>query len=173
MNVWGVLTLAGAYALPALLALGILARSSRSLSLRTSALAVTVALYAITLMSLPQLLGWPAKESPPDRFRFVAADIQQPDKATRDPGAIYLWVTDAAELSTSPPPRAYRLPYSGPLHEVVGSAMAKLQSGSPQLGEFRHVGSSGFGGIESSEPSVPAEVPIRFYDMSDPLFPDK
>lgn len=173
MSMSGVLTLTVAYAIPALLALGVLIRSPWPLPLRLSAPALALVLYVATFLSVPQLLGWPTRQHPPAGFRFVAAQIQQPDKARRDSGAIYLWLTDAAELSASPPPRAYRFPYSGPLHETVTSAMAKLQNGTPQLGEFTRPESPDFGTIEPAAPSSAADLPIRFYDMSDPLFPDK
>lgn len=162
-----------AYLLPALLAVGIAIRSSWQWPVKIAALIIAACLYAVTCLSIPQLLGWPTAEHPPGTFRLVAARVQQPDKATRDPGSIYLWVTDAVDLASAPRPRAYRLPYSGPMHEVVMNAAAKLQSGIPQLGEITEGNARDFGPAETAAHFGQAAVPIKFYDMPDPLYPDK
>ena len=173
MIIGGFPGLAIAYVLPALLAFGIAFRSSWQWPVKASALTLTACLYLVTLLSIPQLLGWPTEQPPPGKFRLVAAQIHQPDKATRDPGAIDLWVTDAGDLASAPPPRAYRFPYSGPMHEAVTNATAKLQSGMSQLGEFTPGTLLDFGPAETSTQPGQAIVPLKFYDMPDPLFPDK
>jgi hypothetical protein len=126
---------------------------------------------AVTTLSFPGLLGWPTVEEPPSRFRLLAVNVQQPDKQTRDPGAIFLWAVDAGDLARGAEPRAYRLPYSGPLHEAAAAAASRLGTGVAQLGEF--AGSEPPAGAWLEEPGAgQAVVMLKFYDVPDPLYPE-
>lgn len=169
---------AGAFALAAaflfLIALLTGAASGAAWSWRMKLAAIgAVSLFAtVTTLSVPGLLGWPTREEPPSKFRLLAVNVQQPDKQTRDPGAVFLWAVDAADLAQGAEPRAYRLPYSGSLHEAAGAAASKLGTGVAQLGEFSGSRPAAGGWLESPGTDGQAVVMLKFYDVPDPLYPE-
>lgn len=124
-------------------------------------------------MSFPPLLGWPTDDDPPGRFRLIAGHVEQPDKLTGDEGAIYLWLTQIDDLSSSAPPQAYVFPYSNALHEVIYNATSKLNKGIPQLGEFDDEHNNIIDELKDAPRSGQKSVKIQLYDLPDPLFPDK
>ncbi len=168
----GMTGLIAAYVLVALLLLSINLYSNWSWKVKAGCIVATTLLYLVTYLSFPPLLGWPTGEMPPQRFRLVGADVLQPDKMTGAEGIVYLWVKDLDDLSGRTQPRAYKLPYSSVLHEAVLAAKSKMNKGMEQLGEFklplenaREVDMASRGGQQSVE--------IDFYDIPDPLIPDK
>lgn len=173
MMTLGISGLVAAFILLALLLLSINLYSRWSWPVKAGTIILTTLFYAVTYLSLPPLLGWPIENDLPEKFRLIAAHVQQPDKLTKDGGAIYLWVTDVRNLVAHAPPRAYRFPYSGLMHEVVINAMAKLQKGVPQLGEFREPENPDMGLIREPARLGQVSAPVRFYDVPDPLYPDK
>ena len=169
----GITGLIAAYVLIALLLLSINLYSNWSWKIKTGAVVLTSAFYVVTYLSFPPLLGWPTGQDPPERFRLIAAHVVQPDKVTGDEGAIYLWLTQIEDLSSSSPPRAYELPYSSPLHELVINASSKLDKGIPQLGEFDELQKNLIDELKQAPRSGQESVNIQFYDLPDPLFPEK
>lgn len=141
---------------------------------KVSATVVVSAFYVVVYNSFPLLLGWPTSQDLPDRFNLIAVQVAEPDKLTGSDGSIYLWVTDMLAGSSDAEPRSYRLPYSVELHSQVQEAGNKLRKKLPQLGE-----------IEMEEPGKNAKITeanrlgtasstrIKFYDLPDPLFPEK
>jgi hypothetical protein len=164
--------LISAYVLVAAMLLGVLVYSSLRWQVKAAVTAVTSAFYIVTYLSLPPLLGWPVTDPLPEKFRLLAVYVEQPDKLTESEGAIYLWVTDASQLAGKPVPRAYRLPYSAKLHETVLGAVAKLSKGIAQLGEIKEP-EGGIRPIDNPGRLGQVSVPIEFYDVPDPLLPDK
>ena len=58
-------------------------------------------------------MGWPTTATPPEVFRTVWINIEDPDKLNRTPGAIYYWLRDLDEAGIpSTVPRAYRVEWS-------------------------------------------------------------
>lgn len=169
----GIAGLASAYVFVAALVSGVIFRSGWSGPVKAGSIIAGTLFYLVSCLSVPQLLGWPANADPPDEFRLVAAHIQQPDKATEDAGAIYLWITDARDLAYSPAPRAFRLPYSQSIHELALNARAKLNKGVAQMGEFRK--DSGRQTRIPGEPKRAGQglIMVQFYDVPDPLYPEK
>lgn len=168
----GITGLIAAYVLIALILLSINLYSNWSWQVKAGTIIITSVFYIVTYMSYPQLLGWPTSENPPERFRLVAAHVQQPDKITGADGAVYLWLTRIDDLSSSLPPRAYRLDYSNALHERVLNANSKLNKGIPQLGELDDRDNI-IDELREAPRSGQESVDIQFYDLPDPLFPDK
>lgn len=168
----GIAGLITAYVLIALLLLSINLYSNWSWKVKAGAIIITTAFYIISYLSFPPLLGWPTTQAPPERFKLIAAHVDQPDKASGDEGGIYLWVTQIEDLTSYGPPRAYKLPYTNLMHEVVIKANAKLKKDIPQLGEMLEEGSMKVDVEDTSRAGVDS-VPIEFYDLPDPLFPDK
>jgi len=165
--------LVAAYVLIALLLLSVNLYSNWSWQVKTGTVVITSAFYIVTYLSFPPLLGWPATGNPPERFRLIAAHVEQPDKITGDEGAVYLWLARIEDLSSPAPPRAYRLPYSSALHELVINVKSKLDKGIPQLGEFNETRRNLIDELRDAPRSGQESVNIQFYDLPDPLFPDK
>lgn len=169
----GIAGLIAAYVLVALLLLSINLYSRWPWWVKAGTIVLTSIFYVVTYFSFPPLLGWPTSAKLPERFRLVGAYVQEPNKATGVEGSIYLWATGLAEGDEPEEPRAYRLPYSNALHEKVAAASVKLRKGLAQLGETREE--------KGATPQHPLDVSrggqksvdIEFYDLPDPLFPEK
>ena len=168
----GTTGLVAAYILIALLLLSINLYSNWSWKVKASTIIVTSFFYIVTYYSFPPLLGWPTTDNPPERFRLVASHVQQPNKVTGEEGYVYLWLTRIDDLSAMEPPRAYQLDYSNELHEIIINANSKLKKGIAQLGEFRDR-ESFIDEIRDAPRSGQDSIKIEFYDLPDPLFPDK
>ncbi|MEX2516108.1 MAG: hypothetical protein WD572_04220 [Gammaproteobacteria bacterium] len=169
----GVSGLIAAYVLIALLLLSINLYSNWSWRVKAASIVLTTAFYVISYISFPPLFGWPTSEQLPERFRLLAAQVEQPNKTTDDDGGIYLWITQVENLNSAGQPRAYKLPYTDVLHEAVLRADAKLKKGMPQLGEFDETLGSMKAEVEDNSKAGVNTVPIVFYDLPDPLFPEK
>lgn len=168
----GTAGLIAAYLLIGLILLSINIYSNWSWKVKAATIVITSLFYLVTYFSYPQLLGWPTSENPPERFRLISSHVQQPDKLTGEDGAVFLWVTQIDDLSAKKPPRAHRLEYSNALHELIINAKSKLNKGIPQLGEFRDK-KSVIGELKDAPRSGQESIEIEFYDLPDPLFPDK
>jgi|SRR5690606_2211400 hypothetical protein len=168
----GLVGLISAYVLVALLLLSVNLYSAWRWQVKAAVTVVTSAFYIVTYLSLPPLLGWPVTQDLPEKFRLLGVYVQQPDKVADTEGAIYFWVTDAAELGGEPEPRAYRLPYSPALHEAALGAAAKLAKGVAQLGEVKDP-EGGVRPLDNPNRQGQVSAPVRFYDVPDPLLPDK
>ena len=173
MYALGITGLVAAYVLIALLLLSINLYSNWSWKVKAGSIVVTTLLYVVTYLSFPPLLGWPTGDPPPERFRLVAADVVQPDKSTGAKGMIYLWLKDMDDLSGRTQPRAYKLAYSTELHERVIAAKSKLDKGMQQLGEFKIPLDPNIREVDTLSRAGQQSVEIEFYDLPDPLIPEK
>ena len=168
----GISSQIAAYIMLAVLLLSINLYSNWSWKIKASTVIITSVFYIVIYMSFPPILGWPTEENPPERFRLVAAHVMQPDKLSGNDGAIFLWLSELEDLTKDSIPRAYELEYSEMLHEMVINANAKLQKGTAQLGEFEDIDAPNAKPVEGTRTSQ-VSTKIQFYDMPDPLFPDK
>ena len=75
------------------------------------------------------------------------------------------------DMSSTGEPRSYRLEYSNELHEKIINVNAKLDKDIQQLGEFKEPDDA-FNDISEQKRGLKS-VYIEFYDLPDPLFPDK
>ena len=91
--------------------------------------------YISTYKSFNNLLGWPTKESLPDRFRLIAAQIYEPNIVINSEGSIFLWITNMNEKSGLSTPRSIELNYSKEIHEKISKALVNIKNGVPQMGE--------------------------------------
>ena len=165
--------LVAAYVLVALLLLILNLYTRWSWRTKAAMIGVVSAFYLITYYSLPPLLGWPTDAELPKRFNLVAIFVDEPDKTTGAPGEIFLWATDLAEGPRGVEPRAYRVPFSNELHARVVEAGNKMRKGLPQIGEVNEEPPG-----KSVRPTDQTEggqksVAIEFFDLPDPLFPEK
>ena len=168
----GTFALASAFAFLLVLLAGIMPRRAASWRAKAMGAGALFLLGAATLVSLPELSGWPAGDGPPSRFRLLAVHVQQPDKQTRDEGSVYLWAIDARDISRGIEPRAYRLPYSAPLHQTAAAAATKLGKGVAQLGEFSGSAPPAGGWLEAPGTDGQPTLSLKFYDVPDPLYPE-
>ncbi len=165
--------LIAAYVLIALLLIGITLYTSFSWRIKAILIAAVSTFYIVTYLSFPPLMGWPTDAELPKRFNLVAIFVQEPDKTTGDPGEIFLWLTNLERGPARNEPRAYRVPFDGDLHAKVVEAGTKLRKGLPQLGELvdENLGPNARPTDESR--GGQKTVDIEFFDLPDPLFPEK
>lgn len=165
--------LVAAFVLVALLLLVICLTTRFSWHIKGGLIGVVSLFYLVTYYSFPPLLGWPTDSDLPQRFNLVALFVQEPDKATGDSGEIFLWLTDLERGPARDEPRAYRVPFSADLHAKVVEAGTKMRKGLPQLGELvdENLGPNGRPTDESR--GGQQSVAIEFFDLPDPLFPEK
>ena len=167
----GITGIISAYILLALLLLSINLYSKWSWHIKAATIILTSVFYIVTYYSLPALLGWPTSQNPPAQFRLLAAYVEQPDKEKNTKGAIYLWLSKIINLTELTEPRAYEFDYSIELHEKIINVNAKLNKNIKQIGEFKDPDNA-FNEINEQKRGVKS-VKIEFYDLPDPLFPDK
>lgn len=167
----GITGIIAAYIILGLLLLSINLYSKWSWPVKAATIILTSAFYIITYYSFPPLLGWPTSQHPPSQFRLIAAHVSQPDKESGKKGSVYLWLTEIKNMTDSPEPRAYELEYSSELHERIISVKSKLDKDIAQMGEFKEPDDI-FNQIDEQKRGVKS-VHIEFYDLPDPLFPDK
>ena len=169
----GVSGLTAAYILLAVLLLSVNLYSKWSWKIKALAIAMTSAFYLVSYFSFPYLLGWPTDEELPKHFRLLAAEVKQPDKELGEDGQIYLWLTQIENVDSQTLPRAYVVPYTGVLYERIINAKSKIKYGIPQLGEYNEARSPSNVKIDDASRSGKDSLDIQFYDLPDPLFPDK
>lgn len=167
----GITGIIAAYILLALLLLSINLYSKWSWPVKAITIILTSAFYLVSYYSFPPLLGWPTSQNPPAQFRLIAAHVSQPNKELGIDGSIFLWLTEIENMTDSPEPRAYELQYSNELHEKIINVKAKLDKDIEQMGEFKDPDDT-FNQVEEQRRGVKS-VEIEFYDLPDPLFPDK
>ncbi|MCH8079196.1 MAG: hypothetical protein IIA06_05370 [Proteobacteria bacterium] len=167
----GISGLIAAYILLAALLLSVNLYSKWSWQLKTITIIITSVFYIISYISFPPLLGWPTNQKLPAHFRLLATEVHQPDKLTGEEGSVFLWLKEVEDITTLVLPRAYVLPYSSLLHEKIINVQSKIDRGIPQLGEYEE-DSMRQEVINSSETGQKS-LDIQFYDLPDPLFPEK
>ena len=168
LGITGIIT---AYVLIGLLLLSINLYSKWSWQVKAFTIVITSVFYIVTYFSFPPLLGWPTTQYPPQQFRLIAAHVAQPNKETGEEGAVYLWLTEIEDMTTTGEPRAYKLDYSNELHEKIINVNTKLDKDIAQLGEFKEPDDA-FNEVTEQKRGMKS-VHIEFYDLPDPLFPDK
>ncbi len=167
----GISGLIAAYIIIAILLLSVNLYSSWSWKIKASLTILVACFYLVSYYSFPPLLGWPSDDVPPKRFRLLAEYVQEPNKHLGTDGAIYIWATNMDGDPSVIEPRAYKLPYSNAMHQKLIDVGKKLRKKMPQLGE-------------TEDPDAPNATPkdkrggqvsvnIQFYDLPDPLFPEK
>ena len=119
------------------------------------------------------MLGWPTDDTLPQRFNLVAIYVQEPDKSSGAEGEIFLWATDMAKGPRGAEPRAYRVPFTGALHAKVVAAGNKIRKGLPQLGEISEEQVGPHARPTDATQGGQKSVAIEFFDLPDPLFPEK
>ncbi len=173
MFILGISGLITAYVLLALLVLSINLYSNWPWQVKAATVVVTTAFYIVTYFSFPPLLGWATEQEPPEKFRILSVHVEQPNKVTGSEGAIYLWTAGIENLATDVEPRAYKFDYSNELHERVLQVRSKLNKSILQLGEFEEPEPGSLENLEQTGRTTQVSTRLQFYDLPDPLIPDK
>ncbi len=84
--------------------------------------------YFVTYFSIPQMLGWPAGDGLPEKFRLIAYHV-------KDNKSIYLWARTIQSGTVQSKPRAYVLPYTESLRKAVADAGQRMKTGLTIIGE--------------------------------------
>lgn len=132
------------------------------------ALGVT-GMYFFSHQTALALLGIPSTEALPERFVMLASVVEEP--RGKNPGAVYLWITPLTEEKSSLQPRAYKLPYSKPLHAQVNDGLRKGRDGVSQMGSAELKEGTGKGSAWLNPGNDEQEIKIR--DMPVPQLPEK
>jgi hypothetical protein len=165
--------LVAAYVLIALLLAAVCLYASFNWRIKALIVVLVSAFYIVTYFSFPPLMGWPTNAKLPERFNLVAMSVQEPDKTSGDPGHIYLWLTNLEKGPGRDQPRAHRVPFSANLHAKVVEAGTKMRKGLPQLGELVEEDLGPNGRPSDENRGGQQSVDIEFFDLPDPLFPEK
>lgn len=169
----GTLLLVLAYVALTALLMTALITTRLPLAVKSVMAVATVGLYIASYQGWQSVQGWPAAAKRlPDRFLLHASVIQEPNKATGEEGAIYIWASDLADGKPADNPRAFRLNYEKPLHIDLEEAMRNMRDGNLQLGRLTK---------DSHRPDRPTDLTrlgerrdtIEFYDLPDPTLPEK
>ena len=127
-----------------------------------------------TYKSFTNLVGWPANQSLPERFRLVSAQIYEPSVLLNSEGAIYVWVTNMDDLAGLGIPRSYYLPYNKVLHEKISKSLVNLKNGVPQMGENLDDSEKGLiSTLIKKEKISTVSTTLNFFDMPNQLLPEK
>ena len=94
------------------------------------AIVVVSMLYFGTWLGYRGLMGWPSSEAMDTDFRVLWITIEDPDKASSEPGHIYYWVRelDEAGLATGTP-RAHAVPWGEKEAEEAQRALNAMDEG--------------------------------------------
>jgi len=119
--------------------------------------------------SVHSLLGIPSTDALPERFVMIAAVVEEP--SPKYEGALYVWITPIEENKSVLQPRAYKLPYSRPVHEMIVEGMRKGRDGVNQMGTAEAKAGNG----KSSGWLKPGndEQEVKIMDLPTPHVPEK
>ena len=161
---WGLIGIAFAFTVMALLLYVLIRHTRWGFLIKTGAIIAVGFLCVTTVHSYAPLMGWPTTVNLPKRFNLIGMTIEEPNKSTQAKGKIYLWITDMAQQLGKNIPRGYQLPYTPELHNKLNETSKKLRKNLPQLGESE---------LKRNTVTGKMEVNLQFFDMPDPLFPEK
>lgn len=125
-----VIGLALSYTVVAALLLNLNLNSAHAPWIKLTTILLVTGLYAGTWFGARNLLGWASPEPLADNFRVLWIALDEPDKSTGTPGAIYYWVRnlDAAGFPVGEP-RAHRVTWSEASAEAALDAIDRMEEG--------------------------------------------
>jgi len=122
---------------------------------------ITIAYYFSLCLwnSLGDLQGWPTHKDLPDKFEVKWIGVKEPNRKTKDKGAIYVWIRDINPEKTvsesyylkfhykelEEEPRLHKLPYSRMLHEQAMQIQNLIKQGESFFGQMKKGGIEGEG----------------------------
>ncbi len=138
--VW-LLTLA--YVAVAALLLNLNLATPRRGAIKVTAIVLVTALYVGAWHGHKALLGWASDDALPERFRLHYATVEDPDKTSRMPGTIYLWVSSLDGPAGMREPRAYRITWDADTARAVLDALAEIERGVAMEGRAMNLSEAG------------------------------
>lgn len=145
-----------AYVAVAALLLNLNLATPRRGAIKGVAIVLVTALYIGAWHGHKALLGWASDDALPERFRLHYATVEDPDKAFRTPGTIYLWVSSLDGPAARREPRAYRITWDAETARAVLDALAEVERGVAMEG--RSTGLSETGRVRLVEPAEHVQV---------------
>lgn len=121
--------------------------------------------------ALQRFAGWPARATPPPRFLFHSALIEEPDAQRGRPGRIELWLSAVDGDGPAALPRAYHLPYSPRHHAEIDAARSRLRNGAAQLGRAEPGGAAA--GLPNGDTRAAHALRLTIEDLPAPALPEK
>lgn len=135
-----VMGLVVAYIALAVLLMSLNLQSAWRWPVKVIAVVLTTGLYALTYQSVIGMMGWPADQKLPKNFQLHWGTVNEPDKFLGTAGNVFLWVEEIdAQNYPVGTPRAFKLPYSKELAEMVMKARANIEAGHQQAGTAEEV----------------------------------
>jgi len=125
-------------------------------AIKVIAIVLVTALYVGAWHGHKALLGWASDDPLPERFRLHYATVEDPDKAARKPGTIYLWVSSLDGPAARREPRAYRITWDAATARAVLDALAEVERGVAMEGSATAL--SGTGRVRAVEPAERVQV---------------
>lgn len=120
-------------------------------ALKATVIAATLHLCVSLGVSLPDFAGWPSAAPLPPKFLVHWMVVREPDKKTKEKGAIYVWATNLsskvrkedsdwkqflisfAVVDTSQP-RVHKTPYSLEDHKTADGVNKRIRNGETVIG---------------------------------------
>lgn len=110
---------------------------------KAMAIALVTALYVGAWHGHRALLGWASDDPVPERFRLHYATVEEPNKAARRSGTIYLWVSSVGGPPARREPRVYRITWDADTARAVLDALAEIERGVAMEGHAAAMGETG------------------------------
>ncbi len=104
--------------------------------IKTTLVVMALGFYWSCYVGWKESQGWPSATTPPQKFLFHYAVIEEPNEERNEEGDIYLWLTNLKDNQMAEKPRAYRLPYDQAGHATIEEALIEVMNSGPQLGFF-------------------------------------
>jgi hypothetical protein len=125
-----VIALSIAYVVVAALLLSLNMATRYRAAVKVTAIILVTAVYVLAWYGYRGITGWATSEPLPENFRVHWLMIEDPQKSSDKPGAIYMWVRELDEAGFPiGAPRAHRIPWSDSAARTAEAARASLEAG--------------------------------------------
>jgi hypothetical protein len=122
----GYIAICAAYLIIAMVVAWTIVWTKGHLAIRTITIFITVVFACILHYTVPDILGWPTDQSPPENAILYGLKINAPNEASE--GSIIYWMIHKDKLQSGVP-RAYREPYSIETHKKLLELMKRRKRG--------------------------------------------
>lgn len=104
--------------------------SSFSKNIKILGILIVTIFYFFTWQGYVGLMGWPSEQELPENFRISWVVIEEPNKQTKEDGAVYLWVRSISQTGMDKgKPRSFKISWSEESHKKAQLALSKLREG--------------------------------------------
>jgi hypothetical protein len=104
--------------------------TGHSAKVKSAAIVLVSVIYVLTWFGYQGITGWATPEPLPERFRVHWLMVEDPEKLSGAPGAIYFWVRELDEAGFPVgPPRAHRVAWSESAAQAAEAALASMDAG--------------------------------------------